>query len=186
MVDLTTLWLPIVLSAAVVFVASSVIHMVLPYHRSDYKQLPNEERILDAIRKESVTRGTYFFPHCASMKEMKSPEGIERFKKGPVGLLTVLPSGPPMLPKHLVQWFIYCLGIGVFVAYLTGRTLSTGAEYLVVFRVVGTVAFLGYAAAHASDSIWKGEVWSTTFKHMFDGLVYGLLTAGVFGWLWPR
>jgi hypothetical protein len=101
-------------------------------------------------------------------------------------MVTVLPSGPPVMWKHLVQWFIYCLVLGVFVAYLAGRTLGPGAEYLTVFRVAGTAGFLGYAAAHASDSIWKGQSWSTTINHMFDGLVYGLLTAGLFGWLWPQ
>jgi len=117
---------------------------------------------------------------------MKSPAVIEKYKKGPVGIVTVLPSGPPAMPKFLLKWFLFCLGISVFVAYLAGRTLGTGAEYLAVFRVAGTAAFLGYAVAHATDSIWKGQPWSTTIKHMFDGLVYGLLTAGVFGWLWPR
>lgn len=186
MVYLNTLWLPIVLSAVVVFVASAVMHMALKYHKSDYKKLPGEERILEAIRKEGVTRGTYFFPHCVSMQELKSPEVMERFKRGPVGLLTALPSGPPTMTKALVQWFVYCLCIGVLVAYVTGRTVSAGSDYLAVFRVAGTVAFLGYAGAHATNSIWKGELWSTTLKHLFDGLVYGLLTAGVFGWLWPR
>jgi hypothetical protein len=88
--------------------------------------------------------------------------------------------------KYLTLWFIFCLVISFFVAYVSGRALNTGAAYLAVFRIAGTVAFLGYAASQATDSIWKGQAWSTTIKHMFDGLVYGLLTAGVFGWLWPR
>ena len=186
MVYLTSLWLPILLSAVMVFVASSIIHMLLAYHRSDYKKLPNEEKLLEAMRSLGVTPGAYFFPHVTSHKDMKSPAVIEKYKKGPVGIVTVLPSGPPAMPKFLLKWFLFCLGISVFVAYLAGRTLGTGAEYLAVFRVAGTAAFLGYAVAHATDSIWKGQPWSTTIKHMFDGLVYGLLTAGVFGWLWPR
>ena len=186
MVYLTALWLPILLSAVVVFVASSIIHMVLPYHRSDYKKLPNEENLLDAMRNASVAPGTYFFPYVPSHKEMKSAGTIEKYKRGPVGLLTVMPSGPPAMPKFLLKWFIFCLGISVFVAYLTGRTVGAGAEYLAVFRVAGTAGFLGYSAAHATDSIWKGQAWSTTVKHIFDGLVYALLTAGLFGWLWPR
>ena len=39
---LGALWLPIVLSALLVFVVSAIIHMVLKYHNRDYKQLPNE------------------------------------------------------------------------------------------------------------------------------------------------
>ena len=186
MVYLTALWLPILLSAVVVFLASSIMHMVLTYHRSDYKKLPNEEKLLEAMRNEGVVPGGYHFPYCASPKEMGSPEKVEKYTKGPVGILTVIPNGPPAMGKRLAQWFAFCLVISFFVAYLTGRALSAGAEYLAVFRMAGTVGFLGYSAAHAVDSIWKGQSWSTTIKHMFDGLVYGLLTGGVFGWLWPR
>ena len=50
MVPLTSLWLPILLSAVVVFAASSIIHMVLPYHRNDFKKLPDEEGFLAALR----------------------------------------------------------------------------------------------------------------------------------------
>ncbi len=186
MVYVTALWLPILLSALLVFIASSIIHMVLPYHRSDHKKLPNEEKLLEAMRNEGVAPGNYAFPCPASPQEMRSSEMIEKYKKGPVGMVNVMPSGPPAMGKHLLKWFIYCLVIGVFVAYVAGRTLSAGAEYLAVFRIAGTVGFLGYSGAHATDSIWKGQTWSATIKHMFDGLIYGLLTAGMFGWLWPQ
>jgi hypothetical protein len=186
MVSLSMLWLPILLSAVIVFLASSILHMVLPFHKSDYRQLPEEEKVLDAIRASGATPGrVYFFPFTTH-KEMKSPATMEKFKRGPVGLLTVIRSGPPAMAKGLAQWFLYCLVIGVFVAYLTGRTQIHGTPYLEVFRVAGTTAFLGYAAAQAQDSIWKGQSWGVTFKHVCDGLIYGLLTAGTFGWLWPR
>lgn len=185
MVPLTQLWLPIVLSAVVVFVASSVIHMLLGLHFGDYKKLPNEEKLREAIREANVPPGNYMFPCASSPKVMNSPEMIEKWTEGPVGLMNVLPSGPPAMGKNLVQWFAYCLALGFMLAYLAGRTLGPGADYLAVFRVVGTVGFLGYGFAEAVNSIWKGQAWATTFKHMFDGLVYALLTAGVFGWLWP-
>jgi len=185
MVYLTASWLPIVLSAVFVFIVSSIIHMVLPYHRSDYKKLPNEESLLDALRKEGVSPGAYIFPCPANPKDMGSPEMLEKYKRGPVGLMTVLPNRSPMMPKHLAQWFVYCLVVGIFSAYLAGRTLGGGADYLAVFRVVGTAAILGYAVGNLADSIWKGQSWSTTLKHVFDGVVYALVTAGVFGWLWP-
>jgi len=186
MVNLTELWLPILLSAVIVLIASSIIHMVLQYHRSDYKKLPNEEKLLESMRNEGVLPGNYHFPHLMSHKEMSSPEMIEKFKKGPVGIMNVIPNGPPAMPKYLVMWFIFCLVISVFVAYVAGRTLNTGTEYLPVFRIAGTVAFLGYSGSQATDSIWKGQSWSATIRHIIDGLVYGLLTAGIFGWLWPR
>ena len=186
MVPITALWLPILLAAVIVFIASSIMHIALPIHKSDYRKLPEEEKVMDALRATGATPGRlYFFPFTTH-KEMKSPEMVEKFKRGPIGLLTVLPSGPPAIGKNMVQWFIYCLVVGVFVAYLTGRTLSPGTHYLAVFRVAGTTAFLGYALALIQDSIWKGQSWGITFKHLFDGLIYGLLTAGTFGWMWPR
>ncbi len=185
MIYLSDLWLPIVASAVIVFVASSILHMVLPLHRNDYAKLPNEDKALESLRSLGVQPGDYAFPCPDGPKDMNSPEMQEKYKAGPVGIVTVLPNGPPAMGKSLTLWFIYCLVMGVFVAYLTGRTVGAGNEYLTVFRVSSTVAFLGYGLGQAVDSIWKGVAWSTTFKHMFDGLVYALLTAGVFGWLWP-
>jgi hypothetical protein len=186
MVELTALWMPIVGSAVIVFVASSVIHMALPYHKSDYQKLSNEEKVMDAIRAAGVAPGSYHFPRCESHKDMKNPEYVAKLNKGPIGLLTVMPSGQPNMGKYLGAWFAYCLVVSVFVAYLTGRTLAAGTPYLAVFRVAGTAGFLSYGIAHAHASIWEGRAWSTTFKFFFDGLVFGCLTAGMFGWLWPK
>jgi hypothetical protein len=182
---LATLWLPIVLSAVIVFVASFIMHMVLPYHRSDYRGLPDEDKVRATLRAANLKRGLYIFPY-GTHREMKSPAMIEKYKEGPVGFLTILPSGPPAMPKFLGQWFVFCLVVGFFTAYITAHTVATGANYLVVFRVAGATAFMGYGLGHLSDGVWKGQMWSTVIKEVFDGLVYGLLTAGVFGWLWPR
>lgn len=186
MVPLTALWLPILLSAVIVFVASSILHMVLPIHKSDYRKLPDENKLMDAMRTAGVTPGReYRFPFC-TMKEMKSPEAQERFKRGPVGVLTITPSGLPAMGKLLGQWFVYCVVVSFFTAYLTGRTRVEGTQYLEVFRVAGTTAFLAYSLAQIQNAIWRGASWVVTFKHVLDGLIYGLLTAGTFGWLWPR
>ena len=186
MVYLTQLWLPILLSAVFVFVVSSILHMVLPFHKSDYRKLPDEEKVMDALRAAGVTPGpVYHFPHCEH-KDMNTPEMQEKFKRGPMGLVTIFPSGAINMGKFLGMWFLYCLIVGVFTAYLAGRTLTPGTPYLEVFRVAGTLAFMGYGLGHFVDSVWKGQTWGVTFKHMFDGLIYALLTAGTFGWLWPR
>jgi hypothetical protein len=185
MVSLTVLWLPILLSAVIVFVASSVMHMLLPYHRSDYQRLPDEDKILATLRAAGPKRGLYIFPYCTH-QEMKSPALVEKYKQGPVGMMTIMPSGPPVMAKFLGMWFAYCLIIGFFVAYLTGHTVAPGAHYLAVFRVAGTAAFLAYGLGNLSNGIWKGQMWGVTIKEVIDGLVYGLLTAGTFGWLWPR
>jgi len=184
-VPLTALWLPIVLSAVIVFVASSIIHMVLGYHRSDYKQLPDEERVLPGLRAANLPRGRYHFPFCTH-KDMKSPENQEKFKRGPVGFLVIYPPGFPPMGKFLSLWFVFCLLISIFVAYLTGRTLAPGTDYLHVFQIAGTAAFMAYGLSRFSDAIWKGQGWSMTIKEIIDGLIYALLTAGTFGWLWPH
>jgi len=185
MVALHTLWMPILLSAVFVFVASSIIHMVLPYHRSDYKKLPDEDKVLAALRSAGVGRGVYMFPHCTH-KDMKSPEMLEKQKQGPIGSVTVFPAGPINMGKHLTLWFLFCVVVGVFTAYLTGRTTASGMNYLSVFRVAGAVSFMAYGVGHLSNGIWMGQPWSNVTKHVFDGLIYSLLTAGTFGWLWPR
>jgi len=185
MVSIPALWLPIVLSAVIVFVASSILHMALTYHKSDYQKLPGEEKVLAAMREAGVGPGNYAFPHAASNQERASEEWVKKAQQGPVGMANVLPSGPPAMGKYLGTWFVFCLVVSIFVAYLTGRTLAAGTHYLAVFRVAGTSAFLAYGLGQAMDSIWRGQRWSTTFKGMFDGLIYALLTAGTFGWLWP-
>jgi hypothetical protein len=185
MVSLAALWLPIVLSAIIVFVASAFMHMVLKYHQSDCHQLPDEDKFLALLRPANLKRGFYFFPYTLP-KDMKSPAMLEKYKQGPVGFMTIMPSGPPAMPKFLIQWFGFCLVIGFFVAYLAAHTIAPGATYPEVFRVVGTAAFLAYGLGNLSNGIWKGQTWSMTIKEVLDGLVFGLLTAGTFGWLWPR
>lgn len=185
MVPLTALWLPILLAAVIVFIASSIMHMVLPYHKNDYRQLPDEEKVRGALRGLSLPRGLYITPYCTH-KDMNTPAIQEKYKQGPVAFITVLPSAPPAMPKFLSQWVAFCLIIGIFVAYITGRVVAPGTNYLAVFRVAGTVAFMSYGLGHLSNGIWKGQPWGMTIKEVFDGLVYALLTAGTFGWLWPH
>jgi hypothetical protein len=185
MVSLPHLWLPILLSAVIVFAASCVIHMLLPYHRKDFSRIPGEDQVMDALRKIGLLPGDYMIPCAQSPKETKSPEFIDKMTKGPVGLLTVFRSGPPAMGKQLVGWFIYCLVVGVFAAYIAGRALPPGEKYLAVFRFAGCTAFVGYSLALWQASIWYKKPWKTTVKSMIDGLIYGLLTGGTFGWLWP-
>jgi hypothetical protein len=185
MVTITALWLPILLAAVIVFIASAIMHMVLTYHRSDYRKIPDEANVMSALRTANVQRGMYMFPHC-DHKEMNTPEAQAKFKQGPVGIVTIMPTGLPNMGRYLGLWFGYCLLVSVMVAYLTGRTVSSGAEYLHVFRVAGTAAFMAYGLGLLSNAIWKNIPWSVTIKEVVDGLIYAILVAGVFGWLWPR
>ena len=185
MVPVVSLWLPVLVSAVLVFMASSVMHMVLTYHRGDYRKLPAEDQVMEALRKFDIKPGDYMMPCAGSMAETKTPGFMEKMKQGPVAMMTVMPSGQMTLGKSLIQWFLYCIVVGIFAGYLAGIMLGPGAEYRRVFRIVSCAAFMGYALALAQTSIWYKRNWATTLKAMFDGLIYGLLTGGVFGWLWP-
>lgn len=185
MVSLAALWMPILLAAVIVFIASAIMHMVLPYHRSDYKALPSEESITAALRSAGVTRGLYMFPHCAPNTH-NTPEAKAKFLQGPVGTITINPPGAVNMGKYLALWFVYCVLVALFTAYAASLTLPAGTEYMRVFRVVGAVAFMSFSLANFADSIWKSQPWSNTVKAMVDGLIFALLTAGTFGWLWPK
>ncbi len=186
MTSLSALWLPILLSSVIVFVASSIIHMLLPWHRSDYPKVPNEDKVRDALRPFAIPPGDYMLPRCDSPAEMKTPEFAAKLNEGPVMVITALPNGQFSMGRNLVLWFVYCLVVGFFAAYVASRALAPGAHYPQVFQFVGATAFIGYALALWQMSIWYRRAWSTTIKATIDGLIYALLTAGTFGWLWPH
>jgi len=185
MVPLTALLIPIALSAVFVFLASFLLHMVIPWHKGDLDRLPDEDRVMDALRPFALRPGNYAMPMAGGAAEMKNPAFIEKMKKGPVAFLTVGESAPPTMGKQLTLWFLYCILIGIFAGYIAGRALGPGADYLDVFRFAGTTAFAGYSLALMHESIWWKRKWSATIKSMIDGLIYASLTAGTFGWLWP-
>jgi hypothetical protein len=186
MTSLAALWLPILLSAVIVFVVSSIIHMAPLWHKNDYRPAAREKELMDALRPLAIPPGEYMVPRAASGKDMRSPEFQEKLKKGPVLMLTVLPNGPFAMASSLVLWFVHAVIVSFFAAYIAGRALSPGAGYLRVFQLVGATAFVGYSIALWQMSIWYRRSWSLTIKATFDGLIYGSLTAGTFGCLWPK
>jgi hypothetical protein len=186
MISIVSLWLPILLSAIGVFIMSSILHMVLKYHNNDLKKLPDEDKIIDDLRRFNIPPGDYMFPCEYDPKKRTSPEFLERYKKGPVGMMTVFPAGTENMAGPLAQWFVFCIIVGIFAAYVAGRALEPGAHYLSVFRFAGVTAFAGYSLAIMQQSIWFKRKWSFTLRSMFDGLIYALITAGFFGWLWPQ
>jgi hypothetical protein len=186
MTGLLALWLPILLSSVVVFVMSSLIHMALPWHKNDYPKMPNEEKAMDALRPLAIPPGDYMVPRPSSRQDLRSPEFLEKVNKGPVMVLTVMPNGMMSMGRNLILWFLYLLVVSVFSAYVAGRALPAGAPFRHVFRFAGTAAFLGYSMALWQMSIWYRRAWSITIKATADGLIYAILTAATFGWLWPH
>jgi hypothetical protein len=186
MTPLTALWLPILLAAALVFVVSSLIHMFTPWHKDDFARVPDEDRVADALRPFAIPPGEYQLPRPTSMADLRSEAFQEKVRKGPHFMLSVLPNRMIPMGGPLVLWFLYSVVIGVFAGYVAGRALPPGSPYLQVFRFAGVAAFLGYAGALWQATIWFRKSWKTTLRATLDGLLYGLLTAGAFGWLWPR
>lgn len=185
MTPISELWLPILLAAVAVFFTSSLVHMVLPIHRSDWAKLPDEEKALDALRGLGIAPGVYMFPNACSPKEMGTPEIKAKLERGPVGHLTMLPPGGCTMGKSLFQWFLLSLAISAGAGYVAGIGLAPGAAGMTVFRLTATVALFAYAGSAVTDSIWKGVPWCTAAKFVFDGVLYSLATGAVFAWLWP-
>jgi ABC-type sugar transport system permease subunit len=185
MVSLAALVLPIVLSAVLVFLASFVLHMLLSFHRADYRKVAAEDAVMDALRGFSIAPGDYAVPN-PERRSPNDPEFVAKRKKGPVLVMTVFPTGEWNMARLLAMWFVFCLVVGLFVAYVASITVTVGASYRVVFHITSVVAFIAYGMALWELSIWYHRSWATTLRSNIDALVYGLLTGGAFGWLWPR
>jgi hypothetical protein len=186
MITIASLWLPILLSAVIVFIASTIIHMGPFWHRGDYPRMPREAEVLNALRPFAIPPGDYFIPRAGGMQEMRSPEFKDKLNQGPVAVMTVMPNGMMSMQRNLLQWFVFLIVVGVFCAYIAGRTLPAGTSYRRVYQIVGATAFIGYVLALCELSIWYRRSWSLTAKAALDGLIYAALTGGTFGWLWPH
>ena len=186
MVTLSALWIPILVSAVAVFIASSIVHMVLPHHRSDFQAVSKEDEFLDAVRRFSIPPGDYLAPRPGSRSDMSGPQFLEKVKRGPRVMMTITSGGPPSMGKSLGLWFLYLVIVSVLAADLGADALPRGSGVEDVCFFVGTAAFMGYALALLHSSIWYGRKWGTTLKAVADGLVYAIITGQAFGWLWPR
>ena len=179
-----SLWLPGLVSAVAVFVLSAILHMVLKYHRADYRKLAGEEAVAAALRQSPPAPGVYMIPYCEPA-QMKDPAMRKRFEDGPIAQIVVAPNGPPAMGKYLAQWFLFCLFVSFVAAYVARHTLTYGSSGLEVMRVTGTVAFAAYAFGYLQDSIWRAIPWSSALRGLFDAVLYCLATGLVFRLLWP-
>lgn len=183
MVPLSSLWLPILVSAVFVFIVSNILWMALPFwHRKDSGKLPDEKSVLDALAP--VKSGQYLVPSLdwsTATEEQKNA-----MQRGPIAFMLIRNPGQFSMGKAIGLWFLYALVVSFFVGYLAAHTLTSGAHYLAVFRVVGAAGFLAYGFRTVVDAIWYGKPWGVVFKESIDGLIYSLMMAGAFGWLWPK
>jgi hypothetical protein len=179
-----SLWLPVLVSAVVVFVLSSIAHMALKHHKADYKRLPSEDAVAAALRP-IPPRGLYMLPYCEHSSAMKDPKFMKRYEEGPNALVTVLPNGAPQMGKLLLLWFGLCLLVSFVAAYIARHTLQPGEEGMTVMQITGAVAFTGYGIGPIQDAIWKGIPWSNSLRGIADAVVYAVATGFVFRLLWP-
>lgn len=186
MTSMIALWLPILVSAALVLVVRYLIHAATPWHSGDYSKLPREADFVEAVRPLALPPGDYLVPHASCVAQAKAPEHIDTTTTGPVMILTVLPNSPRTKLNGLAGWFVYSVAVGAFAAYLATHVLPFAASYLVVFRFVAVAAFLAYALALWQFPVRCARSLTTTIKTTVDGLLYALVTAGTFAWLWPH
>jgi len=187
MYDVTVpmLWLPIVLSAVFVMIGSSVVWMALKYENAEWKPIKGEDQLRDVLRKLNLaTPGQYIFPHM--MGEGGPEAAMKKAEEGPAGVLLLRKPAKFSMTPMLAQSFIYYLVVSLFVAYIASHALPKGTEYLRVFQIAGASGFMAYGLGLVPEAIWFARTWRSVLKSMLSALIYGCLTAGTFGWLWPH
>jgi len=186
MITPTALLLPSLVSAVLVFLVSSIIHMFTKWHANDFSRIPNEEAVLDALRPFKLAPGAYAAPRPKDMKDMGSPEFKAKSTRGPVVMMTVMPNGQTGMGQQLVLWFVYSALVAFFSGYITSKAAGMATDTRLVFKFVAIIAFGAYSIGLWQMAIWYRRSWVVTMKSTIDGLIYGLLTAAAFMWLWPR
>ncbi len=182
---LLSLWLPILVSAVVVWIASAIIWMAMPHHKRDRINLPDQEAMIQFVRSHNIPPGNYVFPYCGDAAQRNSPAMKEAIERGPIGTLSLWPTPMKMGPKMLATFLVY-LAVSIFLAYLASITIEPHANHMRVFRIVGTGGILAYCFAFIPNAVWFGGYLRTIVACIIDGIFYGLITAAIFAWLWPR
>ncbi|HET9831728.1 MAG TPA: hypothetical protein VFP91_08460 [Vicinamibacterales bacterium] len=186
MITLTQLLLPALVSAVLVFLVSSLIHMLTPWHASDFARLPNEDAVLTALRPFNIVPGAYVAPRPSSTKEMGTDEFKAKLQRGPNVMISVMPNAISGMGRQLGSWFVYAAVVALFAGYITSRAVGAGTSPAIVFKFVAAIAAAAYSIGLWQMSIWYRRSWIVTMKSTIDGVLYGCLTAAAFAWLWPR
>lgn len=185
MSDVLQLWLPIVLTAVFIFIASSLIHMVFKWHNGDYRKLTNEDAVSAAIRAGAPSPGQYVLPHCMDMKEMQSEAMQKKYNDGPIGFLTLRPNGLPRMGPALVMWFLFTLLVAAIAAFIAITSIGLSAHPHVAAHLIGLVSLLAYGAGSIQAGIWMGKPWGSVAKDLLDGFIYAGISAMTFLYFWP-
>jgi hypothetical protein len=183
--ELVHLWLPILLTAVFVFIASSLIHMVFKWHNSDYKSLSNEDAVQTALRASINGPGQYLLPHCTDMKDMKDEAMLKKYREGPVGFLVICPSGMPNMGKMLGLWFVMNLAVAAITALLALQSFGLQGNAHQAGHLIGMTTLLAYGGGSVALGIWMGKPWISVAKDLLDAVIYGTISAFTFMWLWP-
>jgi hypothetical protein len=185
MAFLAQLWLPIVVSAVVVFILSAATHMALPWRKKEWGRFAGQDALQASIT--GLAPGQYSFPVCPDPKEpAMGKEWMARWEKGPSGWLVVAAPGPMTMGKMLAQTFLVYLAVSFLVAYVASLSLGPTTPALTIVRVTSTVGLLAHGVGTIFNSIWYHRPWRVYAMDLFDAVVYAFAMAGVFGWLWPR
>lgn len=180
-VAMVELWLPILVTTVALFFASFLSWMVVKLHEKDWVKMPDEDKVIDAVREGGIPEGNYMFPGANTMKEMNEPEYVAKYNAGPRGIITVLPTAN--MGKNLALTMFYFFVCSATFAYLASFAIGGEAtDKLTVFRFVATVALLTFCASILQHAIWfKNRV----VGHVIESIVYALIAGGIFAGLWP-
>lgn len=182
---LLPLWLPILLSAAAVWVVSTIVGMALPHHKQDWINLPDEDGFMDYLRRSGIKPGNYLFPDFRTSEALKSEKVEKALQDGPVGHLSVWQPPVTMGDKMIATFFVH-LVVSLLIAYLTRVALPGPAPFAKVFQIAATAGILAYCFSFIPNAIWWGSYKRTIVASVIDGIVYGCITGAIFAWFWQH
>jgi hypothetical protein len=185
MTPITSLVLPILVAAVAVFVLSLIVQTAMPWHKSDFGNVPDDDAFITAIRQLNIPPGDYTVPSPRLPGGGRNPEFVEKWAKGPSVTMTVIPPSANM-GRYMGQWFAFTVLVAAIAGWVTGTIVRPAGDAHAVFHYGAIITFLCYSLGAWPLSIWYHRKWSTAFKSAFDAILYGVATGMVFSWLWPN
>ena len=179
-------WMPILASAAAVWVASAIAWMAINHHADDMKSLtPDaESKLSNLVKAHNIAPGVYGYPDFKKCKG-QSPEERKAAMKEPMGILRVWK--PINMSRPMILSFLFYIFIGVLIAYLgTAAGIPAVGPFSHAFRVFGTAGVLAHACGGVVCNMWFQESRRAMILNFVDGVVYGLITGAVFAALWSK